>query len=725
MPRQEPFGQLDAPTAEVVDVLFSKINARMRPDQLGPGEVAVSENGRMDVDGAWQVRKGVENFAGALTTADQELILPFYLYASVTISAASRVTETVTVTTSGAHGFTDATVVGIAALTGSVDPNGNRLITVTGATTFTFEISGAAGSETYGTGSSPTAGAPFLSENVTRAYGSCLYSDPSSANAEYIVVALSTNAVVINLATEVSVVIDYPSGLTIENDVELAQFNDKVYIFNGGVTPWEWDGDLAGGLAFTKVANGSYAQPPVFTAANNAAASQGLVTITETAHGLSAGDTVIITDAGTTDLLEQLFFTVATVPTSGTFTFYADTDDFSATSVVLGPAQSQGLGFTHMPAPPWAAYHQRRLICPYDYTTTGSSGSEVITDRNVRDELIFSDILDGDTFDQLTNSFRVTGGTADYIQTVHPFTNDDAIAMSRNSLHLIRGISGSLNDVSIREITREAGLVARKSVVTVQNSIFFLSDNGVYALDFQDEYNLRGSGLPLSDPIDPIIKRINSDYANKAVGIYHNNRYWLAVPLDSSTENNSILVYNVLNQGWESVDSIDQTGWNITNFIRAGAGGVDKLYAISESGGIHIIDERVDDVDVLGVIPGLPTASYPIESCLTTRGYTMSSIGRKRYSAFEMHVESSTSNASDALISGIAENLDSEFDIKTFSQLLGNTVGVGEDSSIRGRIGGKRAYALQLKVTPSQGRPKVRAVKLEATKSFQSLNQAE
>ena len=724
MPRQEPLGQLDAPIGEAVDVVFSKINARMRPDQIQQGEVAVSENGRMDVDGAWQTRKGVNNFAGALSTADEELILPFYLYANVAISAASRVAALVTVTTSGVHNFNDATVVGIANLTGSVSPNGNRLITVTSTTQFTFSIAGATGSETYGTGSSPTAGAPFLSDLITQAYGSSLYSDPSSNNAEYIIVALNTNAVAINLNTTASVVISYPAGLTVNNSVEVLQAFNKVYIFNDGVTSWEWDGDLSGGLAFTKVANGSYAQPKVFTSSSNTSASQGVVTVTETAHGLSVGDSIMIFDAKSTSLIEQLFFTVATVPGTGSFTFFADTDDFSSTSVVLGQAQSEGLGFTHMPAPAWAAYHQRRLICPYNFTTTGTSGSEVITDRNVKDEIIFSDILDSDTFDQLQNSFKVTGGTADYIQTVHPFADDQAVAMSRNSLHLITGISGALNNITIKEITREAGLVARKSVVTVKNSIFFLSDNGVYALDFQDRYNLRGAGLPLSDPIDPIIKRINSDYAHNAVGIYHDNRYWLAVPLDDSTVNNSMIVYNTLNSGWESIDTINLEGWNVTNLIKAGAGGIDKLYAVSSNGGIHVIDDREDDVDYLAVVPGIPPASYAIASSVTTRGFTLSSIGRKRYSAIELHAESTSTNASNATIAGIAENLDSDFTIGTVSGFLGEVLPVGEDASIRARIGGKRAYSLQIKITPTQGRPKIRAIKIEGTKAFQSLNQA-
>lgn len=725
MARINPTGPLDVPIGQQVDVIFTRINSRLRPDQLPAGDVAVSENGRMGLDGAWQVRKGINNFAGALTTTDAELVLPFYLYADVTISAASRTGETVSVTTSTDHNFNDASIVAIFDVSGTVNPAGNRLISVTGATTFEFTITGATGSETYTLGGSARAGAPILSGSVTQAYGSCLFSDPATNNAEYIVIALNQNAVAVNLSTGASVTIDYPSTLTISNEVEMLQAFDKVYIFNGGSTSWEWDGDLSGSLAFTKVANGDYTQPTVFTSANNAAATNGVVTITETTHGLSVGDSVRIFDAGTTGLLEDLFFTVATVPTANTFTFFADTDDFSASSVVLGKAQSQGKGFTHMPAPPWAAYHQRRLIAPYNYTTTGTSGSEVITDREVRDEIIFSDILDADTFDQLEHVFRVTGGTADYVQNIHPFADDQAIAFNRNSIHLITGISGDLADVAIKEITSEVGLLARKSVVTVKNSIFFLSDNGVYSVDFQDRYNLRGGGIPLSDPIDPIIKRINSDYAANAVGIYHDNRYWLAVPLDNSLVNNAILIYNTLNGGWESVDIVRQSNWNIRNFISAGAGGVKKLYAISAEGGIHVIDDRDDDRDYLALFPGIAPTAYEIEGLLTTRGFTLNDIGRKSFKAFELHVESSPSNASNATISGIAENLDSEFTITTISDRLNGVLAVGEDASVRGRIGGKRAYSMQLSITPTQGRPKVRAVKVEASQSFQSLNQAE
>jgi hypothetical protein len=530
--------------------------------------------------------------------------------------------------------------------------------------------------------------------------------------------------VAINLATAASTTIAYPTGVTVSTAVVMLQAFNKVYLFRDGATALSWDGVLTGSPAFVKVANGSYTQPKVFTAANNAACSAGVVTITEASHGLSVGDIVTIFDKASSPLTNGDSYVVKGVPGSGSFTFFADVDDFSATAVVLGKKQSDGLGYTHMPAPPWAAYHQRRLIVPYYYTTTGSSGSETITSRAVRDEILLSDIFDGNTYDVLQNQLKVTASIADYVKWVHPFTDDNAVVFNRNSIHLLSGISGSLSDVSLKEITREAGLVARASVVTIGNRIFFLSDNGVYATEFGDLYNLRGAGLPLSDPIDPIIKRINPDYADNAVACYHNNRYYLAVPLDDSTVNDTILVYNLLNQEWESVDTVSETGWDVANLISTGAGGVNKLYAVNLNGGIHILEDRDDDVDYVALAAGVPAYSRRPEAYGTTRQYTLGTTERKKFSSFEVHVESTSTNASNGTISVETENTDSSTDLGAISDYLGSTLEESEDASIRGRIGNMRGYGIQLTLTPTQGRPLLRMAKVNAIPAFASTSQA-
>ena len=716
MPRYSSFGQLDNQQVDDGDTVFQRINSRLRPDQLKAGEVAVSQNGRMDIDGAWQVRKGISVFGTPITVGSTALTLPFTLYTNRTISSATRAATIVTVTTSAAHGFTSSTLVSIVGLNGTLATSSNRLITSTGSTTFTFVMPGLTGTETYG--GSGVAGAPILDDTaINNVYGSCLFSDPASNNAEYIALATNTKVRLIKLSDASVTEIAYPAAVALSEDVNLIQAFNYLFIFRNGLTALEWNGDFAA-PTFALVDNGDYTQPTIFQTANNAVIASGVVTITATAHNVEVGDLVRISDKGTTGLnsLEQY---VVYEKTANTFLFKADAPDSAATTVAVGKRQSIGLGFTHMPCPEYAIYHQRRLFMPFKFLSTGSSGSPTITARNVADEIIVSDILDQNTYDQIQNQFRIASGGADYTVGLQPFAEDNLIVFNRNSIHLISGIGADLGNSVVREITREVGCCSRKSIAQVGNKIMFLSDNGVYGIEFDELYNLRGVSVPLSEAINPTIEDINPTLVTNAVGVYHNNRYYLAYTPIGQTANNKMMVYNFLNAGWESVDVVNQQGWNIRDFVRAGAGGINSLYAITELGGIHLIDSGTAAVDTLALSVGGASTTHSIDAELTTRQYTFGTMDRKKFNTYEIHMESSPEMESNLAISLETENLDGTEDYGNLG-----LVDSGEDESFRGRLGNKRAYGAQLTVSQTVGRPKVRAVKITGMLAFSSTTSA-
>lgn len=721
MARFDNYGPLDNALIEEGDTGFARMNARLRPDQLKAGEVALSTNGRMDIDGAWQTRMGVQNFGTTLATNATALILPFYTYANKTGNSVNRVGNVLTIGFSSAHSFTTATLAYVSGITG-ISPSfvaQNYIITVVNSTSVSITIAGISGTAT----GTAVVGAPRLEDtNVNAVYGSCLFSDPTSSNEEYIILASNINVKAINLKTGVATTITYPGSITISSDVTVLQAFNYLFLFRDGLTTLQFTGTLVGSPAFALVDNGVYTQPLTLTAAGNCSISNGVVTITETSHGLSVGGIVRIIDAGSTNLTALSQFYITTVPNANTFTFFATADNASAVSVVLSAPQSVGGGFVHMPAPPWAVYHQRRLWMPYYYTSTGSSGSPTITSRNITDEIIASDVLDQNTYDQIESNFRIASGGADYVVAIQSFTEDNLIVFNRNTIHIIRGVSKALKDVTVQEVTREVGCIARRTIVQVGNQIFFLSDNGVYSVNFEDFYNLRGASMPMSEPINPLIKRINPDHIGNCVATYHDNRYYLAVPLDSSTENNAIFVYNFLNEGWESLDVIDQIGWNIRNFVRAGAGGINNLYVVNKDGGVHILDYRDDDKDLANLQIGGTATAYPIYSSLKTRQYTGGTMERKRFNSFELQAESSASNASDIDISFITQNPDSDETLQSLSSLLGETLAISEDASLRGRIGNIRGYGGQFVFEPTIGRPKIRTIKVAAQLTDLSIN---
>jgi hypothetical protein len=485
--------------------------------------------------------------------------------------------------------------------------------------------------------------------------------------------------------------------------------------------------------------NGASA-PNVITAADKASGS-GIVTITTAdEHGHTTGDHIKITGlTGFTGTDPNGTWPI-TVVDLDTFTYdigghghsqaYTETGALAtlASSIEYMRRQSVGLGFCYMPAPPWAVYHQRRLWMPFNYQQA-SAGSTSFVSRGVKDQLIVSDILDSDTYDQVYNQYRFNAGTADYIVALLPFADDKLIVFNRNSIHIIIS-QADITQSSVQLLTNEVGCLARKTVIQVANNILFLSDNGIYGANFQDLYNLRGNGIPLSDSIQATINRINKSYAQNAVAAYFDNRYYIAVPLDGSSTNNTVLVYNFLNQGWESIDTVRNDdgsidpNWNITDLFVGGEGADRGLYSVSNNGGIHRLDFRADSDDIVVTQIGGNSEVKYIRSACTTRMFTYGTTDRKKFNNFELQVESEPTLTSDVTITAEGENVDSVLDLGTVAERLGGVLDANEDASIRGRIGQPRSYGLQFTFTPTLGRPRIRTIKVSASVTNRAITSA-
>jgi hypothetical protein len=422
---------------------------------------------------------------------------------------------------------------------------------------------------------------------------------------------------------------------------------------------------------------------------------------------------------------------VSAIPTYNTWQFFTSEPN-GTHKIHYSQQESIGLGFSFMPGPPWATYFQRRLWTPYLYENGGTLTVSTYTNRGISDEIIASDILDSNTYDRVLNQFRISGGTADYVVAMHGFYNDVLIVFNRNSIHGIYGTQGSLADTVVKELTSEVGCLARKSVVMQANNLLFLSDNGVYALTFVDEYNLRGTEEPLSKNIQPYIDRINARLAGNATAVYYDNRYYLAVPLDSvvgaddAQGNNAILVFNFLNKGWESLDTYGNSGFLITDFVTAGAGVRNDLYAVSSSGGIHKMEAADAQDDSISSEFGSATIdAEPINSSLTTRGYDLGTQERKRFTDFQTQIQSFPAGSPSTFnVSFSTEDPDNAFPIGSTNELIGdlsNTDQEEETANVRGRLGGLRGYTGTMILTRTSGSPKVHSVKISGAVSNRAI----
>ena len=482
---------------------------------------------------------------------------------------------------------------------------------------------------------------------------------------------------------------------------------------------------------FTLSPGGVYTQPQTFNiTAKDVDILSGVVTATVVGNvTIKVGDIIVVRQTTTPDFAEMLGKEYqVTEATTTIIKWYAPIGNYNTSSTDIfefGGRFSVGGGFMHQPAAPWGVYFQRRLWVPYYYEQSGPYNAPVYTSRKITDEISVSDILDTTTFDQIESQFRISGGTADYVVGMHGFYDDALVVLNRNSLHIIRETPGSLLDVTVKELTSEIGCLARRSVVMKGNMMMFLTDDGVYALEFLNDYNLRGTEEPISTNIQPYIDRINKNYAAEAVGILFDNRYYLAVALDSSVGandargNNSILVYNFKNKGWESLDTYGDSRFLIKNLILGGAGVRNDLYAVTSNGGLHQIDATESSVDRLNVSNvGGSLVTPTINSSLTTRGYDLKTMERKRFTDAQIIMQNLPNDTGEYSIAFAAEDPDNASQIGTTTQFLGGTIlspsspNEAETASIRCRLAGIRGYTGTLILTRTIGSPKINSVKV-------------
>jgi hypothetical protein len=787
---------LDDGQASDGDGGFVGVNQRLQLNQLGAGEVRESLNGRMD--GHWKPRRGVVARTGSLVSGGSPLQLPFFLIdVAKSITAASVAAGVVTITITG-HGLTGTALGRITGLVGDAVMDGDFTLTVTGVDTLEYSVPGLT-SISDQTGTLTTT--PINDAANVNVRASCLFSDPNSGNAESVVLALDSKAILVDLDDYTTQDIDYPTGQALAQDCDLIQAFDRVYLFRDGVQGFEWFpngrqiesasqsgtttvtmrvkdhglsvGDeivvsgLTGGTpangtfsvatitdkdvftyvfttsqtqtfdvtdavlesGFTLVPGGTYTQPQVFTTVgNNGSVSGGVVSLTVTGNTtIVAGDTIVIYETTVPEFsaISGKSFEVLSATTTN-ISFIAPVADLATLGgglqVEFGGRFSEGLGFIHQPAPPWGVYFQRRLWVPFYYTPGGTFSAPTYTDRKITDEISISDILDSHTFDQIANQFRITGGTTDYLVAMKGFYDDGLVVLNRNSLHLISGTVGSLNDTKVTQLTTEVGCLARKSVVMKGNAMFFLSDDGIYAVEFLNDYNLRGADEPISKNIQPYIDRINKNLAAEAVGVLFNNRYYLAVALDSiagandAIGNNTILVFNFLNKAWESIDTFGAGDFIIKNLIIGSAAERDSIYAVTSLGGLHELEAVEGSLDNL-VSAGTST-SFAINSSLTTRGYALGNLDRKRFTDGQLTMQCVNGGLGEYAISFAAEDPDNNQSIGTTTTFLDGTVlGTGavnedETGNIRFRLGGIRGYVGSLTLTRTIGSPKITSIKV-------------
>ncbi len=106
----------------------------------------------------------------------------------------------------------------------------------------------------------------------------------------------------------------------------------------------------------------------------------------------------------------------------------------------------------------------------------------------------------------------------------------------------------SPDNFEIAQVFSSNGAIANNSIVTGNNGCFYLASDGVYYYDGTNT-NL------ISQKLSKTFSRLSKEYAGRANAIYYDNKYILSMPIDGSTENNCVVIYDVNNKSWMTYDT--------------------------------------------------------------------------------------------------------------------------------------------------------------------------
>jgi len=149
----------------------------------------------------------------------------------------------------------------------------------------------------------------------------------------------------------------------------------------------------------------------------------------------------------------------------------------------------------------------------------------------------------------------------------------------------IWGLNPSATPVATDKLEKilDLGCAAGKTAVQGADDVYFLAYDGVRGLFRTQQDKLQATqAQPLSFPIKEEVESLNwahvNSATNQACGVWFNNKYLIAVPVDSSTFNNEVWVYYPAQQGWMVI-----TGWNVGAWATINYNGEERLYYIDST----------------------------------------------------------------------------------------------------------------------------------------------
>lgn len=210
---------------------------------------------------------------------------------------------------------------------------------------------------------------------------------------------------------------------------------------------------------------------------------------------------------------------------------------------------------------------------------------------SVGDIVYASAIYDFTEWDYTNRMWRVEAGEGEQGVILYPFHEDILLVFKKNRINAFMGVnsviaagSGLADYVYQDVVTPKSGGIAEHAIVTIGEDVWYLDRQrrGIFSTLRNAEGKMQIEPVAVSAPIQPYLDRVNWDQASDACAGVFENYILFAVPLDNSTDNNCVLVYDrIANEGrgawcppWSGIALNPVRFWNDEDkFIFLGADG--------------------------------------------------------------------------------------------------------------------------------------------------------
>lgn len=177
------------------------------------------------------------------------------------------------------------------------------------------------------------------------------------------------------------------------------------------------------------------------------------------------------------------------------------------------------------------AFINGRLLVPTSWIP-GQTGTDAGGYAAKTDYVAAADVSNPSRF-TVANEFRINQGSADELLALARGGPRDVVCFKGSTIHLLRNLAGDLSGLSLDTLRSAYGIANPRAFTQVGRDLVFMAPGrGVCTLTQSATGEIQGVDVPLSQPVQGFINRINWRLAQGIRMAFWSNRLYVALPID-------------------------------------------------------------------------------------------------------------------------------------------------------------------------------------------------